>query len=318
MTLTELRYVVAVARERHFGRAAESCFVSQPTLSVGVQKLEDELGVQLFERSRGEVIVTPCGEAVVARAEAVLAAIGDIRDTAAAFNDPLGGRLTLGLIYTIGPFLVPRLIGALKQRAPDLSLVVRENYTDVLARQLKSGDIDLAIMSLPFSDPQLEHRNLYEEPFKIALPAMHPLARNKRIRAAALAEESMLLLGSRNCFRDQVVEACPACAGEARAASGIERTLEGTSLGTICQMVAAGAGVTVLPQTMHISEELDDHLAIRGFASPVPKRTVAVFYRKAFARPALIDCIERCVRDADLAGVRYVGRSRAATDSASG
>ena len=306
MTLTELRYVVAVAEHRHFGKAAEAWFVSQPTLSVGVRKLEEELGLRLFERNRSDVIVTPEGETVVAQALQVLRGVDEIRETAEAARDPLGSRLTLGLIYTIGPFLVPRLISALKEAAPGVQLVVRENFTDALARQLRRGEIDMAIMSLPFEDPQLVARPLYREPFKVALPADHRLARNKRVKAAALAEENLLLLGARNCFREQVVEICPACSGAED--NVMQDMLAGSSLDTICQMVAAGAGVTVLPQTMRIGEDLAPHLAIRPFAKPEPGRDVALFHRRTFARPALVHCLAQAVQAADLPGVRYLDK----------
>lgn len=307
MTLTELRYIVAVARHRHFGKAAEACFVSQPTLSVGVRKLEEELGVRLFERSRSDVLVTPVGEALVAQAEEVLHAAEQLKAMAEAAQDPLGRRLVLGVIFTIGPYLVPRLIRALKQRAPELSLIVKEDYTDALAEQLRRGDIDAAIMSLPFRDARLISRPLYEEPFQVALPADHRLAGRAAIAPDDLNGETMLLLGARNCFRDQVIEACPACAEPARRdATDLQQTLESSSLNTICQMVATGAGVTVLPSTMPMNEDLGALVTLRPFTEPAPSRTVALFYRRGFARPELINCVAGAVRDADLAQVRYV------------
>ena len=306
VTLTELRYIVAVARHRHFGKAAEACFVSQPTLSVGVRKLEEELGVRLFERSRSDVLVTPAGADIVAQAEQVLRAADGIRETAAAAHDPLGRQLTLGVIYTVGPYLVPRLISGLKRLAPRMSLVVKENFTDALAADLRRGEVDAAIMSLPFSDPRLLSRPLYHEPFKLAMPAEHALARKKQISPTDLNDETLLLLGARNCFRDQVIEICPACARSGNEAqAGLQKTLEGSSLDTICQMVAMGAGVTILPSTMKISEDLDPHLAIRPFARPQPKRTIAVFYRREFARPQVIQCLSQAVREAGLPGVEY-------------
>ncbi|MCB1748807.1 MAG: LysR family transcriptional regulator [Gammaproteobacteria bacterium] len=306
MTLTELRYIVAVARHRHFGKAAEACFVSQPTLSVGVRKLEEELGVRIFERSRSEVIVTPIGATLVARAEEVLDAAEALRETAAAAQDPLGSALRLGVIYTVGPFLVPRLISALKKRAPQLGLIVREGFTDELAESLRHGELDAVIMSLPFRDPRLISRPLYEEPFHVAVPKDHPLARRKRIKPADLADETLLLLGARNCFREQVVEICPACINlDRKGDEDMQRTLEGSSLDTIMQMVATGAGVTVVPTTMPLNKELGRHVVLRPFARPVPSRTIAVFYRRGFARPALINCIAEVVRAARLDGVSY-------------
>lgn len=306
MTLTELRYIVAVARHRHFGKAAESCFVSQPTLSVGVRKLEEQLGLRLFERSRADVIVTPAGERIVAQAAVVLQAAAELEAIAAAAKDPLGEQLVLGVIYTIGPYLVPRLIPGLKKLAPRLSLVVKENFTDALAGELKRGELDAAIMSLPLDDPALIARPLYDEPFQVAMPADHRLASSKQVTPADLSEETMLLLGARNCFREQVVEICPGCgAGGGVSGAALQKTLEGSSLDTICQMVAMGAGITILPSTMRISEDLKDHLSTRPFADPAPVRRVAIFYRRGFARPQLIHTLAEAVRGAMLPGVHY-------------
>ena len=301
MTLTELRYIVAVARHRHFGKAAEACFVSQPTLSVAVRKLEEELDVRLFERSHSDVLVTDTGATIVAQAETVLRAAEGVRDIADAARDPLGRRLTLGVIYTVGPYLVPRLIPGLKRHAPQLALVVKENFTDALAAQLKRGELDAAIMSLPYADPQLLSRPLYDEAFQVALPADHALTKKKRVAPVDLSTETLLLLGARNCFRDQVIEICPI----APTVGGLQKTLEGSSLETICQMVAMGAGVTLLPATMRINDDLAPHLVLRPFVAPPPTRTIAVFYRRGFARPQIIQCLASVVREAKLKGVDY-------------
>ncbi len=301
MTLTELRYVVAVARYRHFGKAAEACFVSQPTLSVAVRKLEEELGVRLFERSPNEVLVTDIGATIVTQATEVLNAAEGVKEIAEAARDPLGRELKLGVIYTVGPYLVPRLIPGLKALAPNMSLVVRENFTDALAAQLKGGELDAAIMSLPYVEPQLLSRPLYDEPFQVALPADHPLAKKKRLAPADLAAETLLLLGARNCFRDQVIEICPV----STRMGALQKTLEGSSLETICQMVAMGAGVTILPATMRINDDLAEHLVVRPFMAPQPTRTIAVFYRRGFARPQVIQCLANVVRAAKLKGVDY-------------
>ena len=301
MTLTELRYIVAVARQRHFGKAAEACFVSQPTLSVAVRKLEEELGVRLFERSHNDVLVTDVGATIIAQAETVLNAADGVKEIAEAARDPLGRELKLGVIYTVGPYLVPRLIPGLKQHAPNMSLVVKENFTDALAAQLKRGELDAAIMSPPYVDPQLLSRPLYDEAFHVALPAGHPLAKKKRLAPADLAADTLLLLGARNCFRDQVIEICPL--GPSMGA--LQKTLEGSSLETICQMVAMGAGVTILPSTMRINDDLAQHLVVRPFVAPQPTRTIAVFYRRGFARPQVIQCLASVVREAKLKGVDY-------------
>ena len=301
MTLTELRYIVAVARLRHFGKAAEACFVSQPTLSVAVRKLEEDLGVRLFERNHTDVLVTDIGATIVAQAALVLNAADAVRDIAAASRDPLGRQLTLGVIYTVGPYLVPRLISGLKLHAPKMSLIVKENFTDALAAQLKRGELEAAIMSLPYVDPQLLSRPLYDEPLHVAFPAGHRLAKKKRLTPADLAADTLLLLGARNCFRDQVIEICPL----GNDLGALQKTLEGSSLETICQMVAMGAGVTILPATMRVNDDLAEHLVVRPFAGPQPMRTIAVFYRRGFARPQVIQCLADVVKEANLRGVEY-------------
>ncbi len=303
MTLTELRYVVAVAEHQHFGRAATACYVSQPTLSVGIRKLEEELGVRIFERSRSDVLITPIGRELVAQARTILDAAVSLKETASAAQDPLGQGLNLGAIYTIGPLIVPRLIPGFMKLAPQLSLTVTEDFTDGLAERLKRGELDAAIMSLPFSDPRIVSRPLYEEPFVVAVPAAHPLARRQSLSSAQLADETLLLLGARNCFREQVLEICPHC--HPSRSGKLQKTLEGSSLETICQMVAAGAGITILPSTLRINEDLKPHLKLLPFRRPVPTRTVAVFYRRGFARPELINLIARAVREAGVQGVEF-------------
>ena len=305
MTLTELRYVVAIARHRHFARAAEACFVSQPSLSIAIRKLEDELGVRLFERNRNEVIITPAGEAIVEQAQIVIREAERINELAAATQDPLGTTLRLGVIYTVGPHLVPYLIPSLRKQAPNLSLIVRENFTDALAGELLSGDIDIAIMSLPFQHPRLVSRPLYEEPFLAAVPLDHKLSRRKRITTQLLDNERLLLLGARNCFRDQVLEICPNCISEPAAERDeIQTMLESSSLETICQMVASGAGVTVLPATIQLNETLRKQLALIPFSRPEPTRTIAAFYRRGFARPELVNALATAVQRSRLKGVR--------------
>ena len=221
MTLTELRYIVAVARERHFGRAAETCFVSQPTLSVAVKKLEDELGVTLFERGPGEVSVTPAGQKIVEQAQRVLEEASRIRELAAAGKDPLAGPVRLGAIYTIGPYLLPKLIPILRRAAPAMQLHIQENFTHVLAELLKNGEVDVILIALPFAEAGIEARAVYDEPFMVAVPTNHPLAKRKSIPAEELKKETMLLLGTGHCFRDHVLEVCPEFARFSSDAEGI-------------------------------------------------------------------------------------------------
>jgi LysR family transcriptional regulator, hydrogen peroxide-inducible genes activator len=248
MTLTELKYIVAVAREKHFGRAAEACFISQPTLSVSIKKLEEELEVKLFERSANEVAVTPLGEEIVRQAQSVLEQAAHIREIAKRGKNPLSGALTLGVIYTIGPYLLPALVRQSIARTPEMPLMLQENFTVKLLEMLRTGEIDCAILAEPFPDTGLAMAPLYDEPFMVAVPSTHALAARSSISAEELKAETMLLLGTGHCFRDHVLDVCPEFARFSSHAEGIRKSFEGSSLETIKHMVAAGMGVTVVPQ----------------------------------------------------------------------
>jgi LysR family transcriptional regulator, hydrogen peroxide-inducible genes activator len=301
MTLTELRYIVAVARERHFGRAAEACFVSQPTLSVAVRKLEDELGVTLFERATGEVSVTAIGRRIIEQAQRVLEEAAVIPRLAAHGQNELVGVLRLGVIYTIGPYLLPRLIPLLRKNAPQMPLQIEENYTALLSDRLKQGELDVILISLPFALPGIFSEALYEEPFVVLMPRGHPLENRERIKAPLLAREDLLLLGPGHCFRDQVLQVCPECNRTSLTSDNIQKTLEGSSLETIRLMVASGMGVTVLPQTSVDGYVRDSEMvSIRPFAEPVPRRTVALAWRKSFTRPAAVQAVADAVRQCTL------------------
>lgn len=305
ITLTELRYITAVARERHFGRAAQACFVSQPTLSVGVKRLEDALGVQVFERSsRNEVRLTDAGEKLVEQAQRVLDEVEGLRQLAQSQKDPLVGPLRVGVIYTIGPYLLPGLIPALHEAAPQMPVLIEEGYTHVLAEKLVRGELDAVVLSLPFTLPGLRVAPVYREPFVVALPASHAWASHERILARDLSEADLLLLGPGHCFRDQVLGLCPSCARSASAGL-MQRTLEGGSLETIRMMVATGVGVTVLPCTSTLGAAGDSGglIVYRPFADPAPTRDVGVAWRKRFVRPGavallrekIIACAPPCV-----------------------
>lgn len=247
MTLTELKYIVAVARERHFGRAAEACFVSQPTLSVAIKKLEDELGVQIFERGSTEVSITPIGAQIVEQAQRVLEESSAIKEIAKQGKDPLVGPLRLGVIHTIGPYLLPSLVPAMIRSAPKMPLVLQEGLTIKLLESLRLGDIDVAILAEPFPSQGFVTQAVYDEPFVVAVPNQHPWAKRKSIKSTELKDETMLLLGTGHCFRDQVLEVCPELSRYSQASDGIQKTFEGSSLETIRHMVASGIGITVLP-----------------------------------------------------------------------
>lgn len=298
MTLTDLRYIVALAKELHFGRAAEKCFVSQPTLSVGVKKLEDELGVALFERG-SEIRLTAVGARVVAQAEQVLAAADQIKELADAGRDPLGAPLRLGAIYTIGPYLLPALIPQLRQRAPRMALLIQENYTARLAQALKAGEVDVIVIALPFVEPGIVTLPLYDEVFRVVMPTGHPWCDRDAISAEALAEEPLLLLGAGNCFRDQVLQVCPRLSQS----GGLQRTLEGSSLETIRHMVASGLGITVLPSSAaDILPRSQSLLTVKPFAPPEPSRRIALAWRASFPRPQAIDVIRDSILACGLPG----------------
>jgi len=299
MTLTELRYIVAVARERHFGRAAEACFVSQPTLSVAVKKLEEELGVALFERGPGEVSVTPPGQKIVEQAQRVLEEAARIRELAAAGRDPLNGPLRLGAIYTIGPYLLPKLIPILRRAAPAMPLHIQENFTHRLSEALKNGDVDVILIALPFEESGVMTRAVYDEPFLVAVPKGHPWETRKRITSEELTKESLLLLGEGHCFRDQVLEICTT---RAKDRSMLSRTVEGGSLETIRQMVASGVGITVLPSTSVSPASSSELIRILPFARP-PVRRVALAWRRSFPRPEAIEVLRKSILACNLSQV---------------
>jgi LysR family transcriptional regulator, hydrogen peroxide-inducible genes activator len=302
VTLTELRYIVALARERHFGRAAEKCFVSQPTLSVAVKKLEDELGVPLFERRANDVTVTPVGARIVEQAQRVLEEASAIKNLAAQGKDELAAPLRFGAIYTIGPYLMPQLIPLLNRRAPRMPLMIQENYTARLSELLKTGELDVVVLSLPFAEPGIVTQAVYDEPFRVLVPVSHPWARRTRIAGNDLCRENLLLLSSGNCFRDQVLQTC---AGVERAqAEGMQQSLEGSSLETIRHMVASGAGITVLPAAAAESRAAENKLtAVRPFAPPVPSRRVVLAWRRSFPRPRAVEAVRQAILACKLPGV---------------
>ncbi|HEY9280066.1 MAG TPA: LysR substrate-binding domain-containing protein [Eoetvoesiella sp.] len=312
MTLTELKYIVAVARERHFGRAAEACFVSQPTLSVAIRKLEDELGVVLFERGGTEVGVTPIGLRVVGQAQRVLEEATNLREIARQGHDPLAGPLRVGVIHTIGPYLLPRLVPAQISATPQMPLLLQENFTARLLELLRQGEIDCAIVALPLPDSGLAIEPLYDEPFVVAVPKNHPWAKLKEIHASDLKKETMLLLGTGHCFRDQVLEVCPELSRFSASSEGIQRTFEGSSLETIRHMVAAGIGITVLPTSSLAMLGLrNDLLAYIPFRKPVPDRRVVLAWRKSFPRPTAIQALISAVNKCELPGVTYLNEAHA-------
>ena len=319
MTLTELKYIVAVAREKHFGRAADACYVSQPTLSVAIKKLEEELDVKIFERSAGEVSVTPLGEAIVRQAQSVLEQAAEIKEIAKRGKDPLSGALTLGVIYTIGPYLLPELVRNSIKMTPQMPLMLQENFTVKLLEMLRTGEIDCAIVAEPFPETGLAMAPLYDEPFMAAVPSNHPLAQQDAVTTTDLKNETMLLLGSGHCFRDHVLEVCPEFARYASNAEGIRRTFEGSSLETIKHMVAAGMGVTLVPR-LSVPKEARESPRRRAPEDPhirylpihnedghePPSRRVVLVWRRSFTRYEAIAALRNAVYACELSGAKLL------------
>lgn len=291
MTLTELRYIVTLAQEHHFGRAAERCFVSQPTLSVAVKKLEEELGVALFERSKSTVQVTPLGEKIVEQAQRVLEQASVIREMASEGKDQLTSPLRIGAIYTIGPYLFPHLIPELSRVAPKMPLYIEENFTAGLRHKLRSGELDAIIVALPFTEADVVTRALYDEPFEVLLPSSHPWIGKQSIDKEDLLTERLLLLGEGHCFRDQILEACPAINAQINSPANT-LIAEGGSLETIRHMVASRLGITVLPQSAIGTGHYETGMLVsRPFTPEAPSRTVAIAWRASFPRPKAIDVL---------------------------
>lgn len=298
MTLTELRYLVALSEAGHFRKAAEQCNVSQPTLSIAIKKLEEELGISLFERARYKVATTPTGDRIVEQARTVLREIQNLRHLAELGKDPMGSTLSVGAIYTVGPYLFPRLVSRLQQLAPKMPLFIEENYTANLRVKLSNGALDAIFVALPFTEPDVVTRALFDEPFVVLLPNDHPLSTHTHIDPAALAEQRVLLMGEGHCFRDQVLEACPGLQQAIRESNSQgNAVVEGSSLETLKHMVASGLGITVLP--MSAAKEAtygEKTLAVRPFTEPAPRRSIALAWRASYPRPDAIDILIDAVR----------------------
>ncbi len=317
MTLTELKYIVAVAREKHFGKAAEACFVSQPTLSVAIKKLEEELELKIFERSANEVTVTPLGQEIIEQAQSVLEQAAQIKEIAKRGKDPLAGTLRLGLIYTIGPYLLPSLVKQVIAQAPQMPLMLQENFTVKLLEMLRTGETDCAVLAEPFPETGLAIAPLYDEPFMAAVPMGHPLAKQTSVTAEQLKNETMLLLGTGHCFRDHVLEVCPEFARFSSHAEGIRKSFEGSSLETIRHMVAAGMGVTLVPRLSVPQAALQDkpqrqnedayvkYLPIADAAGGAPpSRRVVLAWRRSFTRYEAVAALRNAIYACPLPGVK--------------
>jgi len=304
MTLTELRYIVAVAQERHFGRAAQRCHVSQPTLSIAIKKLEEELALSLFDRSSNEVITTEAGGRIVAQARRVLDEADVIRQLASEEQNELDGAFKLGLIFTVAPYLLPKLILSLREIAPNMPLMLEENYTHMLTESLKRGDLDAIIVAEPFQETGLLTEPLYDEPFFVIVPKGHHFEELDAVTPQMLSEEQVLLLTEGNCMRDQVLSSCSELAAKQKI-QGLTNTLQGSSINTIRHMVASGLAISVMPATA-LTE--NDHLlfSIIPFSGSVPHRRVVLAYRRNFVRPKALTALRTAILNSHLHGVTFV------------
>jgi LysR family hydrogen peroxide-inducible transcriptional activator len=300
VTFTELQYVVILAQEHHFGRAADRAFVTQPALSLAIKKLEDELGVAIFERRKNHVALTPLGEQIVQQAQRVLEEADQIKLLAAQGKNQLVGALRLGVIATVGPYLLPDLIPILHKGAPGMPLEIEENLTVNLTAMLKSGKLDVIMIALPFEEPGILTRALYDEPFKAVVPSDHRLAKKTKIDAALLMNERVLLPHAGHCFRQQVLQSCP------ELSRSDTESLQGNSLETIRQMVASGLGITVMPCSAVTAKHHNRRLTVLEFIKPVPERRIALAWRKGFARTAVITVIQDAVGSINIPGLTAI------------
>jgi LysR family transcriptional regulator, hydrogen peroxide-inducible genes activator len=292
MTLSELKFVIAVAKERNFRRAAEKCYVSQPALSLAIKKLEEDLGVLIFERSRNDVSPTAIGEKIIAQATLALAEIAHIREIANQGNNQLDGPFRLGLIHSVGPYLLPDIIPILRKNAPNMPLEIEENLTAQLEIQLKNGVIDAAIVALPFEVSGINNLPLYDEQYVVLVPSNHHWANRHLINADELVDENVLLLNTGHCYSHQVLQACPDLSRKGQ-------VLQGNSLETIRNMVASNLGITVLPGSAATDRYLNPLLIAIPFKAPIPIRRIALVWRKSYARESAIECIANAIKAID-------------------
>ena len=291
VNLRDLRYLVALADERHFGKAAAKCFVSQPTLSAQIRKLEEYLGVPLVERQPRRVALTETGEKIVRRARIVLQEADAIVEVARTDRDPLSGQIKLALIPTVGPYLLPHVAGRLKRELPRLKLMLYEYQTESLLERLRAGEIDVGVLALPVEMDGLKCVSMYDEPFALAVPSNHPLADRERVKIDDLRGETLLLLEDGHCLRDQALEVC------SRIRVNETQDYRATSLETLRQMVAAGHGVTLLPElAAETPVGTARGLRIKPFVKPAPGRTIGVVWRKSSTRVLAIEAIAGAIR----------------------
>lgn len=292
MTLTELRYIVTLAQEQHFGRAAERCHVSQPTLSIAVKKLEDELGVALFERAKSRIHPTAVGQQILERARRILEQAADIRDLANRGRDQLTGPLALGTLPTVGPYLLPQFIPLLQRMAVQMPLRVEEDLAPALSKKLRHGELDALLVTAPFNEVDVVTQLLFEEPFVLLLPAGHPLAGKSEIAVEDLNGQEVLLPGDGQGFREQIFMAFPSLRLVTEGSASHAGSLE-----TLRHMVASGLGVTILPlAAAQLPLYAANVITMRPFVPPAPSRQLMLAWRASFPRHRAIDVLRRAIQ----------------------
>ena len=307
MTLTELRYIVAVAKEKHFGRASQVCFVSQPTLSVAVKKLEDELGIQIFHRHSNDISLTPQGKLLIEQAHRVLDEAKRFIDMAKIGVDPMKGPLRLGAIYTIAPYLLPSLVRQAKDTLPDIPLFLYETFTSSILEMIKQDELDCAILAEPFNTNGLDVIELYDEPYLVTVPEGHEWVKRKNIDPHELASQNMLLLGAGHCFRDHVLQVCPELNRSKLMFEEGPINFEGSSLETIRQMVIGGIGISVLPRTAVSNLQSNDtFVRYIPFTIPEPSRRIVLVSRKGHIRSPAVRALAQIIKHCNLVDVKWL------------
>lgn len=299
MTLTDLRYIVALAQQKHFGKAAKTCCVSQPTLSIALTKLEAKLGVTIFERHFNDIRITELGEKIITQAQRVLEEMEQINHILSQGKAQLTSPLKIGAIYTVAPYLLPKLVPKINGLAPKMPLIIQEDFTENLRIKLRRGELDAVFLSLPFSEPGLLTKSLYDESLVILMRKDHPLAKKEKIDEIDLKTERVLLLGDGNCLRKQILEACPSCYKN----QDEIQTIEGTSIETLRQMVVSGLGVTIVPGSAVELKSSENLLCIKGFKGSTPQRTIALAWRVSFPRTQAIDVLIQAIKACHLQGI---------------
>jgi LysR family hydrogen peroxide-inducible transcriptional activator len=296
-----------VAREKNFSRAAELCHVSQPSLSVAIKNLEEELNITLFERIKNSLKVTPDGEKILSQAARALSEVDQIKDVADSLRGELTGTLRLGAIYSVGPYIFPNLIPQVHEAAPNITLLIEENFTSTLLEFLAHGQVDMALVALPFDHPGMTTIPLYTEPFVAAVPRGHSWEGRMDVEGDELAEEKLLLLGKGHCFRDQVLEICERSHTFEDSSKGVHSIIEGNSLETIRHMVAVGTGITVLPTSalenylcqaeLSCPKSYAKTVRYASFKEPAPARTIALAFRSSYPNKQIVEMLKDTILD---------------------